>query len=267
MGTSGAYGGSGASAWDSAHTAYEGPAGPPASTADSTPGSTPPVEQLLESLLKALRRGNAAVASGRQHFDTGTLRPTRGAAGGHTRSSTGGGGRVGSGGLGRSTARGAAAVGGAAAYRARDAEALAGLGLDLAALQALPNHRARCTAIADAVLGAPAHPDDAALKAAAIQTMMDALRSPEETSSEELVETFTANLTYELVLVEMTSQHRRTAVPPREATATEQKIKRYLRAALRTPRSRARARLSTQALVDRAVTLAAKALNIFVRRS
>lgn len=168
--------------------------------------------------------------------------------------------------LGRHAARGATAVGGAAAYRARDAAALADLGLELTALEALPSDRARCTAIADALLGAPAHPDDAALKAAAIQTMMEALRTADELSSDDLVEKFTANLTYELVMVEITSERRTAAVKPKDAAKTETKMKKYIRNALRTRRSQAQRRLSTQGLVDRASALASSVLNVFGRK-
>lgn len=258
MGTSGAYGGSGAGAWDDAHTAYEQAAGPP--------GAAPPVAKVAEALLAALRRGNRPTATAPGTYGAGALSPSRGSSGEHTRSSTGGGGRVAGGALGRHAARGATAVGGAAAYRAGDAAALADLGLNLAALEALPSDRARCTAIADALLGAPAHPDDAALKAAAIQTMMEALRSPEELSSDDLVEGFTANLTYELVMVEITSERRTAAVKPKDAAKTETKIKKYIRNALQTRRSQAQRRLSTQGLVDRASALASSVVNVFGRK-
>lgn len=259
MGTSGAYGGSGAGAWGDAHTAYEEAAGPPK--------AAPPIAKVAEAMIAALRRGNAATATAPRSYNAEALRPSRGSSGDRTRSRTGGGGRVAGGSLGRQTARGATAVGGAAAYRAGDARALADLGLDLVRLEVLPSDRARCTAIADALLGAPAHPDDAALKAAAIQTMMEALRSPDELSSDDLVESFTANLTYELVMVEITSERRSAAVRPKDAAKTETKMKKYIRNVLRTPRNQAERRLSTQGLVDRAVALASRVLNIFGRTS
>ena len=259
MGTSGAYGGSGAGAWDDAHAVYQ--------QAAAAPGSpSPQIEDVVAALMAGLRRANRATAAGPGSYSAAAVAPARGSAsGGYTRSSTAG--NAGGSGLGRRAARGATAVGGAQAYRARDANALADLGLDLVALDALPSDRARCTAIADALLGAPAHPDDAALKAAAIQTMMDALRNREELSSEELVERFTANLTYELVLVELTSQRRKAAVRPKDATKTETRIKKYIRASLRAARDGAARRLSTQGLVDRAGALASRALNIFGRKA
>ncbi len=260
MGTSGAYGGSGAGAWDAAHDVYQQAAG--------QPGSPPPVEKVVAALMAALRRTNRATAAAPGSYAAAATAPARGSAsGGYTRSSTAGsaGGGGSSTGLGRRAARGATAVGGAQAYRTRDASALADLGLDLAALDALPSDRARCAAIADALLGAPAHPEDAALKAAAIQTMMDALKNTDELSSEELVERFTANLTYELVLVELTSQRRAAAVRPKDAAKTETRIKKYIRASLRTARGRAE-RLSTQGLVDGADALASRVINIFGRK-
>lgn len=260
MGTSGAYGGSGAGAWDNAHDAYEQAGGPP--------GTAPPVEQVVQALIAALRRSNKTTAAGPGAYSAAATAPSRGSSfNGYTRSSTGGGGGTGGGGMGRRAARGATAVGGAQAYRARDAAALADLGLDLAALDALPSDRARCVAIADALLGAPAHPEDAALKAAAIQTMVDALRDKTELSSDELVERFTANLTFELVLVELTSQRRTTAMPAKDAAKTETKIKKYIRSSLRAAKAQAGRRLSTQGLVDQAGALASRALNIFGRKA
>ena len=264
MGTSGAYGGSGAGAWDEAHEAYEQAGGPPE--------AAPPVEQVVQALITALRRSNTTTAAGPGAYSATATVPSRGtSSGGYIRSRTGGGGggggAAGGGGMGRRAARGATAVGGVQAYRARDASALAELGLDLATLDALPNDRARCVAIADALLGVPAHPDDAALKAAAIQTMIEALRGKVELSSDELVEKFTANLTFELVLVELTSQRRAATVPPKNAARTEAKIKKYVRNSLRTAKARTGRRLSTQGLVDLAGALASRVLNIFGRKS
>lgn len=253
MGTSGAYGGSGSASWDSAHNAYQ-------QAADPSPGSTAPsTEQLVSALAAALRRIS---------HDTGVpsladTASTRGSStDGYTRSQTSGASTRS---FLRQAARGARTVSGAQAYRARDGQTLAELGLDLAALDALPTDRDRCVAIADALLGAPTRPDDAALKAATIKTMVEILRGEDELTSEQLVESFTANLTYEQVLVELTSQRRTSAVSATQAARTETRIKKYIRSSLRAGRRSTGGRLNLQGLIERATSLAARVLTIFGR--
>lgn len=259
MGMSGAYGGSGSAAWDQAHELYEQAGG-------GAPGPPPPVPELVEALVAAIGRAKPHPSAPASYAAPG-LRPSRpGGTDGCTRSRTAGPAPGAGAGFTRRAARGASAVAGAQAYRARDSGALADLGLDLTRLDALPSDRARCTAIADALLGAPAHPDDAALKAAAIQTMVDALKSSDEIDSERVVEMFTANLAYEQVLVELTSQQRDTAVPAVEAAKIEKQMKKYIRTSVRARPGKAPRRLDPQALIDRAAGLAAKVLGIFGRK-
>lgn len=255
MGTSGAYGGSDSASWHDAHDLYQQATSP-------APGSArPSTSQLVAALAAALRRANNYPNADASTYSAASTTRVRGSsADGYTRSRTSGGS---TGGFARRASRGAAAVGGAQAYRARDGQALVELGLDLAALDALPSDRDRCVAIADALLGAPAHPDDAALKAAAIQTMMDALRTKDEFTSDQLIENFTANLTYEQVLVELTSQRRTTAVPAAQAAKTERRIKKYIRASVRAAGRAVSRRLDLNGLIDRATSLAARVLGIF----
>ena len=253
MGTSGAYGGSGSASWDSAHDVYQ-------QAADPSSGSmAPSTEQLVSALAAALRR----ISSNTDAPSVADTIPGRGSgADGYTRSRTAGGsGRS----FLRQAARGARTVAGAQAYRARDGRALAELGLDLAALEALHTDRDRCVAIADALLGAPARPDDAALKAASIKTMIEILRGKDAPTTEQVVESYTANLTYEQVLVELTSQRRTSTVPAAQAAKIETQIKKYIRSSLRAGRRTTGGRLNLQALVERATSLAARVLTIFGR--
>ena len=256
MGTSGAYGGSGTASWDDAHDLYEQAAG----------GDTgPPVEDLVNALTQALNKtkGGPPPAPGTYTAgQTGPGRPT--GANGYTPSKTSTGGR-GRPGLAGSAARGAAAVAGASAYRARDAQGLAELGLDMAALDALPDDVARCEAIAQEMLGVPAHPEDAALKSATMQTMLEALEAPTPPDAERLVEMFTANLTYEYALIELTSEHRRDPVPPAEAAKMEQEVKEYIASDISNPVDKPVGTLSKQGLIDKAASLAQDALSIFRR--
>lgn len=256
MGTSGAYGGSGTASWDDAHDLYEQVA---------AGGTRPPIDDLVRTLTQALNKtkGGPPLAPGAYVAgQTGPSRPTGVGGYTHSKTSTGGGGRPG---LAGSAARGAAAVAGASAYRARDAQGLAELGLDLEALDALPDDTARCEAIAQELLGTPAHPEDAALKSAAMQTMLQAMEAPEEPDAERLVEMFTGNLTYEYALVELTSEHRRDPVPPAEAAKMEQEIKEYIVSDISNPVDKPVGKLSKQGLIDKAMSLAQDALGIFRR--
>lgn len=256
MGTSGAYGGSGTASWDDAHDLYEQVAGG---------GTRPPVDDLVRTLTQALTKTKGGPPSAPGTYAagrTGPSRPTRANGYTHSKTSAGGGGRPG---LASSAARGAAAVAGASAYRARDAQGLAELGLDMAALDALPDDTARCEAIAQELLGVPAHPEDAALKSAAMQTMLEAMEAPEEPDAERLVEMFTGNLTYEYALIELTSEHRKDPVPPAEAAKMEQEIKEYITSDISNPVDKPVGKLSKQGLIDKAASLAQDALSIFRR--
>ncbi|MCB2178197.1 MAG: hypothetical protein KQH57_20505 [Actinomycetales bacterium] len=257
MGTSGAYGGSGAASWDDAHDLFEQVQGG---------GARPPVGDLVATLTQALNKtkGGPPPAPGTYLAGhTGPRRSPRTSGYTHSESSSGGGGIRS--GLAGSAARGAAAVAGASAYRARDAQGLAELGLDIAALDALPDDIARCEAIAQQLLGVPAHPDDAALKSAAMETMLQAMEAEEEPDPERLVEMFTGNLTYEYALVELTSEHRRNPVPPAEAARMEQEIKEYIASDISNPVEEPVGTLSKQGLIDKAVSLAQDVLSIFRR--
>jgi hypothetical protein len=256
MGTSGAYGGSGTASWDDAHDLYEQVAGG---------GNRPPVEDLVRKLTQALNKtlgGFPLVPGTYAAGHTGPSRPSSTGGYTHSKSSNGGGGRPG---LAGSAARGAAAVAGASAYRARDAAGLAELGLDMAVLDALPDDMARCEAIAQELLGVPAHPEDAALKSATMETMLQALEASEEPDAERLVELFTGNLTYEYVLIELTSEHRKDPVPPTEAAKMEQQIKEYIANDISNPVGKPVGTFSRQGLIDKAASLAQDVLGIFRR--
>jgi hypothetical protein len=118
-----------------------------------------------------------------------------------------------------------------------------------------------------ALLGAPAHPDDAALNAVATQTMMQILSSDQTFAADDLVREFTANLAFELTLVELTSQHRADPLPPAEAAKIEQDSKQMIVNALKAEAPADVSRLTPQAMIDKAANLAGKVLRIFGRRT
>lgn len=256
MGTSGAYGGSGSASWGQAHDVY--------AQDGIDPASRP--QEVVQAFARAMRRANRSTPAPGSYVAgrTGPSRPD--GSDGYTRSRTTGAAGSSRRGLSRTAARGAAAVAGAQAYRARDAGALANLGLDLAALDMLPNDRARCAAISEQLLGAPVHPEDAALNAVSIQTMMEVLRSADPPDSERLIEMFTANLAYEQALVELTSQQRRNPLPAAEAAKIERQAKKYIENKIRSAPTVPDRRLSPQSLIDKAVGLATRVLDIFGRR-
>jgi hypothetical protein len=257
MGTSGAYGGSGTASWGDAHDLYEDAAGGGA--------ARPPVEDLVKAFTAALNKTKGGPPPAPGAYTPAATRPGRPAGTGgytHSKTSTVGGGRSG---LAASAARGAAAVAGARAYRARDAQTLTDLGLDLAALDALPDDTARCEAISQRLLGVPAHPEDAALNSVAMQTMLAAMEEEDEPGAERLVEIYAANLAYEFVLVELTSEHRKDPVPSAEAAEIEEQVKEYIANDISNPVDKPVSQLSAQGLMDMAASLAGHVLGIFRR--
>ncbi|MEV0811111.1 hypothetical protein [Micromonospora sp. NPDC050200] len=254
MGTSGAYGGSGSNSWESVHDSYADMVDP------SSPAPTSPqVEKFVNALLKALASGSLTGSPGLIR----SLLPSRGqgsAGAGSSSSSTGagGGGRN----VSRQVGRGAAAIAGAQALRTGDAATLRELGLDLDHLRSLPGTRAQCVYIADAILGAPSHPDEVALKAATMRTMAELMKAQENTDLEDRVELFIENLAYEQVLVELTSQRRENITTPQRAQQIEERAKKYLHAHISAGGIAPKAKRTVQGLIDYASGLAAKAFRV-----
>jgi hypothetical protein len=256
VGTSGAYGGSGSQPWDAAHDAY-------GDAAASGPGpSDAQVQEFVDTFMQALAK-TAGPTPGPSSYPLSSLRPRRsggsGGAGGSS-SSAGGGGRRN---LGRQTARGAAAVAGASALRTGDRAMLAELGLDLGRLDSLPTPRAKCAYIVDTLLGAPSHPDEVALRAATLRTMVEIQKAKEPLTAGQQMELFLQHLAYEQVLVELTSQRRDDAITPRRAKEIEDKAKKYLRASVKAMKLPQSAKLTAQAFVTSAATLAHKVFTVF----
>jgi hypothetical protein len=259
VGTSGAYGGSGSSSWDAVHDAY--------SDAANTGGPGPSqaqIESFVNSFMMALAK-TPGQSPGLARFPLSSLRPTRSAGGGAGQSSSArsGGGRRN---LGRQAARGAAAVAGAHALRTGNTEVLTELGLDVDHIKSLPPGRAQCTYIVNTLLGAPSHPDEVALAAATLRTMVEVQKASETMSPEKTMEMFLQNLAYEQVLVELTSQRRTGSVTPQRARQIEEKAKKFLRASVTALRLKDKAKVSAQGFVDYATSLAAKVVRVFRMR-
>jgi hypothetical protein len=265
VGTSGAYGGSGAKPWEDVHDAY-GTAGEAGGAGGSDgPGpSDEKVEDFVNALMNALAR-TAGPVPGSSGYPLSSLLPRRsggaggGGGSGGGSSSSGGGGRS----FGRQTARGAAGVAGASAFRNGDRATLAELGLDLAHLDSLPSSRAKCAYIVDTLLGAPSHPDEVALRAATLRTMVEILKAKEPPTQAQEMRLFLQNLVYEQVLVELTSQQRTENLTPQRAKEIEVKAKKYLRTSVTKIKLPKTARMSAQAFVNAAATLAEKVFAVF----
>jgi hypothetical protein len=261
VGTSGAYGGSGSQPWDAAHDAYGDAA------AAGGPGpSDAQVQAFVNAFMQALAK-TAGPAPGTSSYPLASLRPQRtggaGGAGGGSSSSAGGGGARN---LGRQTARGAAAVAGASALRTGDRATLVELGLDLGHLDSLSTPRAKCAYVVDTLLGAPSHPDEVALRAATLRTMVEIQKAKEPLTTAQQMELFLQHLAYEQVLVELTSQRRTDSIAPQRAKEIEDKAKKYLRASVKAMNLRKVAKLTAQAFVSSAATLAHKVFTVFRMR-
>lgn len=260
MGTSGAYGGSGSQSWDAAHDAYND-----AAASDGPGPSDAQVQEFVNTFMQALAK-TTGPAPGASSYPLTSLRPHRsgGAGGGGSSSSSVGGG--GTRNLSRQTARGAAAVAGGSALRAGDRAALQELGLDLSHLDSLSSVRAKCAYIVDTLLGAPSHPDEVALRAATLRTMVEIQKAKEPLNTGQQMEVFLQHLAYEQVLVELTSQRRNDTITPQRAKEIEDKAKKYLRASVKGLKLPLNAKMTVQSFVSSAAELAHKVFTVFRMR-
>jgi hypothetical protein len=258
VGTSGAYGGSGSQSWDAVHDSYAD-----AAAVGGGP-SQAQIENFVNTFLTALAK-TPGQAGSPTSFPLASLRLARSATSGSGSSSSvtsGGGGRN----VARQAARGAAAVAGAYALRSGNTAILTELGLDIERIKALPPGREQCTYIVNTLLGAPSHPDEVALAAATLRTMVEVQKAKQEMTAEQTMELFLQNLAYEQVLVELTSQRRTDSVTPQRAKQIEEKAKKYLRANVVALRLKNKAKITAQGFVDYATTLAGKVITVFRMR-
>ncbi len=257
MGTSGAYGGSGAASWDAVHDSYAD-----AANAGGSGPSQAQIKNFVNAFMAALAKTPQPPSPG--SYSLPSLRPTRPAGGGGSSSSAGsaGGGRN----PGRQAARGAAAVAGAHALRSGNTAILTELGLDVEHIKSLPPGREQCTYIINTLLGSPSHPDEVALAAATLRTMVEVQKARQDMTPEQTMEMFLQNLAYEQVLVELTSQRREDTVTPQRAKEIEDKAKKYLRASVTALSLKDKVKISAQGFVDHAANLASKVFTVFRMR-
>lgn len=246
MGTSGAYGGSNSQAWkdvrelwgDFAPSPSSEPAEPPV---DGNPMPPPPIQPPpgLDSLGTALAQallGARVPSTPANTVSLSSILPTRRRSTGTDGSGSGGGSSRGTGGTGarrdilRHAARGGAAIGAARAYRDRDQAALTEFGISLDQLDAM-TPRQRCAAILDLVLGEAAHPDEQAIRSAAIEEVKKIMnnQAPQQ-SALESVRDFIGTLAVQIGLVELGKRIQAGTTSKTDAARKERDLKQWVAA-------------------------------------
>jgi len=221
MGTTSSYGGSNKQSWDRSRDAIDEMGGGGAG-ADREPlpdlGDDDVAAVIWQEIADALVEEDPLLdrtIMPDHHVSIADLLPQRprrqprsggeGGAGGVVRGTTSAPGRRGSGSkrtVVRGAARGGAAIGGAYAFLRGDAAGLAELGLDLASLRAL-SPRMQCARLLDAIVGQGGHPDDAALRRAAAETLKAVILDGARPEPVDALRQFSARYVFELCLVEI----------------------------------------------------------------
>lgn len=247
MGTSGAYGGSGKKTWREARerlrrladtAAGDGAAGAGSDGGGAATDAQGPWADAVTSILDAIssddpdlrvpydRLPSLGALVSRPRGGGGGDRPSGGRGG--VAGASGSSGRVGTGSRRaplRAVRRGGAAIAAAYAIRERNADLLARLQLDLAELEPLaPEQQVR--RILDAVVGQATHPDDSALRRATADCLR-AIGKGELENPRDAIETFIANYTFQLSMVELRAQ-RDAGVDLNRLERIEREIKRLL---------------------------------------
>ncbi|MHA6694847.1 hypothetical protein [Homoserinimonas sp. A520] len=244
MGTNGAFGGSGAAAWGQVRDQWtslgsSSRGGSDTADADIAPaGSDSAYDPLISAIAAALigedpdaRRPSVPT------FPLSATLPRRGGG----RGGAGGGGGTGGAGGGSSSggrrvtsqaARGGSAIGAAAAYRDRDAAALAEYGLTLDDLDAL-SPRMRYARILDVAIGQAGHPDEQAMRQASLEQIKALLAGgPGAASIPGLVSIrdFIGELTVRLGLIELRDQILANTVTAKQAHQRETGLRQWVKA-------------------------------------
>lgn len=257
MGTCGAYGGSDSSAWkrvrdewgglggaaggDGADESSTGGASDPSTDSEAGTNDGTPAYDALTSAIAAALLGEDTDAR-RRTVPPVSLRSVLARPGGGRRGegSGGGGGGVGPRGGGSAggrritsqAGRGGAAIGAAAAYRDRDASALAEYGLTLDELDAL-TPRMRCARILDVAIGQAGHPDEQAMREASLAQIKALVSGNVEAaalSPLEAVRDFIAELSIRLGLIELRDQILTRATSVEQSRQREKGLRQWVKA-------------------------------------
>jgi hypothetical protein len=250
VGTNQAFGGSGSASWDRVRQEWaglgsgssDGEAG--GGDADVLPDGSSPAgppdpahEKAYDALVAALARAligedkdarRPAVPS----VPLSAVRPRRGRGGGESGGGAVAGGSSGGRRVTAQAARGGSAIGAAAAYRDRDAGALAAYGLTLEELDAL-SPRMRCARILDVAIGQAGHPDEQAMREASVaqvKALVSGSADAAGISPLESVRDFIAELTVRLGLIELRDQYLAQSVTAAESRAREKGMRQWVSA-------------------------------------
>ena len=245
MGTSGVYGGSKSQAWKDVRELWSGfTLSPVPETPDDGEPSPPPdppqppdgLDSLGTALAQALLGARIPITAASTITLSSILPARRGPGDGNT----GGGSSRGVGGSGarrdvlRHAARGGAAIGAASAYRDRDQTALAEFGISLAQLDTM-TPRQRCAAILDLALGEAGHPDEQAVRSAAIEEVKKIMNNlaPQQ-SALESVRDFIGALAVQIGLVELGKRILAGTTSRTDAARKERDLKQWVVSKMRT---------------------------------
>jgi hypothetical protein len=277
MGTSGAYGGSGAGRWQTARDGFadlgaDAVAAPAGQRDEDQPAGAPSdaaAAAAAAALSAALLGDDPEARRPSVSFPVSTLLPRRGrggrdGGGGGDGAGSSSGGRAGAGSrreVVRGAARGGAAIGGAYALRAGDAAGLRDLGLDLDELAALPP-RTQCARILDAVVGDAGHPDDYALRRATAEHLKNVLLAAMPPAPEDTIRGFLGEWIFQLGLVELRAQAAAGRLVPQQAARAERRLRDWLSRRIRGVRLPRFGRLSVQAFSDIAARVTAETLRL-----
>lgn len=248
MGTSSAFGGSGA--WSSTVDSLY-------NTADSlnASGTAALSGPVMSALGKSLSRGDKR---GKSYNVRDLLQSRRGAGA----SSSGDGRDVGSAPFTRQAARGSLVLDALASIQVGEVPHLVDYGVDFSSLDGLSGVRL-FTELISLILGPSSHPDDAALRQALLATM----RSEAQASSEPLADTigrFVTELAWRTTVVQLTASERRVSVVGSALIQLEQRVRTYIGGKVRQIAGQL-VSATPQAVADFASTLAAKACRVFGR--
>jgi hypothetical protein len=250
VGTNQAFGGSGSADWNRVREEWAGlgsggsgagSGGNPGEGPPDGPPETPdekPYDALLAAIAQALiGEDKDARRPAVPSVPLPAVLPRRGRGGGTGEGGSGGSiGASGSSSGGRrvtaQAARGGSAIGAAAAYRDRDAAALAAYGLTLEELDAL-SPRMRCARILDVAIGQAGHPDEQAMREASVaqvKALVSGAADAAGISPLESVRAFIAELTVRLGLIELRDQYLAQTVTAAETLAREKGMRQWISA-------------------------------------
>lgn len=288
MGTSGAYGGSNSAEWNDFRDAWSDLGSGTAGTGGDTgePGPSQPSDQLFEPTQPAsdLDRVGQALIDALWRDDPatrGNVVPTipRPRVPGRRGAGAGGAGGAGGGsaGAGRSgsrstrqviggASRGGATIGAAYALRNRDAQRLADYGLSLAEFDSL-SPRARISRLVTLMIGDDGHPDDRAIRQAAMEQVKKIVRTEgEPLTATEAIKGFVSAYIFQLGLVELQDQITNGTLDGNEAVVRERMLRGWIDAKVRALDIDASPALSANALHQAAADLAQRAVRVLRAR-